>query len=115
MKKELRLLIPGDKEIDRVCGAHVRDMLTGDEWDVHAKCVVNATGPYTDSIRKMANKESKEICETSSGIHIVLPEYYWYLFMILNFLFSVRKTHFDVAILLNSETLHKTLNYTKKC
>ena len=25
-------------------GAHMRDRLTGDEWDVRAKVVVNATG-----------------------------------------------------------------------
>lgn len=27
-----------------VCGAHVRDRLTGEEWDVRAKTVINATG-----------------------------------------------------------------------
>lgn len=61
--------------LSKVCGAHVRDRLTGDEWDIKAKCVINATGPFTDSIRDMG-KDSKKICQPASGAHIVLPEYY---------------------------------------
>ena len=61
----------------KVCGAHVRDRLTGKEWDIKAKSVVNATGPFTDMVRGMGN-ENKKICQPSSGTHIVLPEYYWY-------------------------------------
>ena len=60
-----------------VCGARVRDMMTGDEWDVHAKSVINATGPFTDHIRKMADPNAASICQASSGVHIVLPGYYW--------------------------------------
>ncbi|XP_052120231.1 glycerol-3-phosphate dehydrogenase, mitochondrial isoform X1 [Frankliniella occidentalis] len=63
----------GKKEVQ---GASLRDELTGKEWDVKAKCVINATGPFTDSIRKMDNQNVKEICCPSSGVHIVLPGYY---------------------------------------
>lgn len=59
-----------------VCGARVKDMLTGDEFEVKAKCVVNATGPFTDTIRKMDDPNAKPICQPSSGVHIVLPDYY---------------------------------------
>ncbi|VDD90094.1 unnamed protein product [Enterobius vermicularis] len=59
-----------------LCGAHVKDMLTGDEWDIKAKAVVNATGPFTDSIRLMADPDAKPICQPSAGVHIVLPAYY---------------------------------------
>lgn len=61
---------------ERVCGARVKDTLTGKEWDIKAKCVVNATGPYTDSLRTMSNKDTQNICQPSSGVHIVLPDYY---------------------------------------
>lgn len=44
--------------------------------DVKAKCVINATGPYTDSIRTMGKPETKKICQPSSGVHVVLPDYY---------------------------------------
>lgn len=57
-------------------GAHVRDELTGEEWDVKAKSIINATGPFTDTIRKMDDQNVPEICCPSSGVHIVLPGYY---------------------------------------
>ena len=34
-----------------VCGARVRDNMSGEEWDVKAKCVVNATGPFCGTIK----------------------------------------------------------------
>ncbi|XP_076452540.1 glycerol-3-phosphate dehydrogenase, mitochondrial-like [Babylonia areolata] len=61
---------------ERVCGARVRDRLTCKEWDIKAKCVVNATGPYTDSIRTLGEPTVKNICQPSSGVHVVLPDYY---------------------------------------
>ena len=65
-------------EEERVCGAHVRDLITGEEFDIKAKCVVNATGPFTDAIRKMDEPTEKNICQPSAGVHIVLPDYYRY-------------------------------------
>lgn len=49
---------------------------TEKEFNIKAKCVINATGPYTDTIRCMANKDEKKICQPSQGVHIVLPDYY---------------------------------------
>lgn len=66
----------GDNEDEVVCGAHVRDVITGEEFDVRAKCVVNATGPFTDAVRQMDNPTGTKICQPSAGVHIVLPEYY---------------------------------------
>lgn len=60
----------------KVCGATVKDQFTGKTWDVKAKVVVNATGPFTDEIRKMDDENSKAICQPSAGVHIVLPGYY---------------------------------------
>lgn len=57
-------------------GAKVRDRLTGDTFDIKAKCIVNATGPFTDSLRQMDSPEVRKICQPSSGVHVVLPEYY---------------------------------------
>ncbi|GMT28318.1 hypothetical protein PFISCL1PPCAC_19615 [Pristionchus fissidentatus] len=64
-----------DKE-GKVSGARVKDQVTGAEWDVKAKCVVNATGPFTDTIRMMADSDTKAICQPAVGVHIVLPGYY---------------------------------------
>ena len=68
----------GDSEDEVVCGAHVRDSITGEEFDVRAKCVVNATGPFTDAVRQMDDPTGTKICQPSAGVHIVLPEYYRY-------------------------------------
>ncbi|KAL7322467.1 mitochondrial glycerol-3-phosphate dehydrogenase [Mucor circinelloides] len=59
-----------------VNGAHLRDNITGDEWTVKAKGVINATGPFTDGLRKMDNAENLEIVAPSAGVHIILPNYY---------------------------------------
>ncbi|XP_034942515.1 glycerol-3-phosphate dehydrogenase, mitochondrial isoform X2 [Chelonus insularis] len=73
----LNLMKGLDKDGKRVLvGARVKDEMTGDEWNVKAKCIINATGPFTDSIRKMDDPTVKEICAPASGAHIVLPGYY---------------------------------------
>ncbi|KAJ1566046.1 mitochondrial glycerol-3-phosphate dehydrogenase [Nowakowskiella sp. JEL0078] len=65
------------KDDGKVSGAIVRDTITGEEWSMKAKGVINATGPFTDSIRSMdEGTESKDIVVGSSGVHIILPEYY---------------------------------------
>ncbi|XP_031763717.2 glycerol-3-phosphate dehydrogenase, mitochondrial isoform X2 [Galleria mellonella] len=60
----------------KLSGARLKDEISGKEWDVQAKCIINATGPFTDSIRKMDDPNIKDICCPSSGVHIVLPGYY---------------------------------------
>lgn len=49
---------------------------TGHEFNVKAKCVINATGPFTDSLRLMDDRNVKKICQPSLGVHITLPSYY---------------------------------------
>ena len=66
----------GEAEKGRVVGAHVRDELTGEEWDVRAREVVNATGPLTDSVRQMADPTTPSCITPSAGIHVVLPASY---------------------------------------
>ncbi|XP_029461382.1 glycerol-3-phosphate dehydrogenase, mitochondrial isoform X3 [Rhinatrema bivittatum] len=61
---------------EHVAGARCRDVLTGQEFDVKAKCVINATGPFTDYVRKMDDQEAQNICQPSAGVHIVMPGYY---------------------------------------
>lgn len=59
-----------------IAGARCKDMITNAEFDVRAKCVINATGPFTDSLRSMDNMIAPNICQPSSGVHIILPDYY---------------------------------------
>ncbi len=62
------------KEGGKLTGVSLRDRLSGDEWNVSAKVVVNATGPFTDKIRYMDDPNAKEMLSASSGVHIVLDE-----------------------------------------
>lgn len=59
-------------EGSRISGVVAVDQLTGKEYRATGKVVVNATGVFTDSVRKMDQANSSDIIEPSQGIHIVL-------------------------------------------
>ncbi|XP_073124398.1 glycerol-3-phosphate dehydrogenase SDP6, mitochondrial isoform X2 [Henckelia pumila] len=65
-----------DEGTGRIIGARIRNNLSGKEFDTYAKVIVNAAGPFCDSVRTMADKDAKPIICPSSGVHIVLPDYY---------------------------------------
>ena len=60
------------KEDGKVRGALVRDRESGRELEVAARVVVNATGPFTDSLRRMEDPSAAAMLTASSGIHVVL-------------------------------------------
>ena len=66
----------------KLCGARVKDIVDEkngkkpEEFTIKAKGVINATGPFTDSIRKMDDQSVAEIVAPSSGVHVILPGYY---------------------------------------
>ena len=70
------LLREGDAKNGKIKVAHCRDVLTGEEFDVHAQVVINATGPFMDGIRKMENPDSKEMIVPSASVHVTLLSYY---------------------------------------
>ncbi|KAJ8474520.1 hypothetical protein ONZ45_g15920 [Pleurotus djamor] len=60
----------------KISGAKLKDNLTGEEWNIRAKGIINATGPFTDTLLSLDNPAHKPIVQPSSGIHITLPNYY---------------------------------------
>jgi len=62
------------KEEGRISGATLTDSLTGETWQLKAKGVINATGPFADQIRTMDNPDTDKILTASTGIHIVLDK-----------------------------------------
>lgn len=54
-------------------GARVQDRWTGRSFDIRSKLVVNATGPYSDRIRRMDDPACGYRIKASSGTHILLP------------------------------------------
>lgn len=61
------------KENGRIVAATVQDQLTGETIDVRATVFLNCTGPYSDSIRLLANPDLDQRIRPSKGVHIVLP------------------------------------------
>ena len=61
------------KKDSRVCGVRVFDAESGKEFPLHARVVVNATGPFTDSVRRMDEAAAPPVIAASQGAHLVLP------------------------------------------
>jgi glycerol-3-phosphate dehydrogenase len=53
--------------------ARILDGLSGRSLDVRAKAFINATGPFADGIRDLANPGLKPRLRLSKGSHILLP------------------------------------------
>jgi glycerol-3-phosphate dehydrogenase len=61
------------REGERVVGVQVRDQEGGDDIDVRARQVVNATGVWADQIQEMAGRGRIRV-RASKGIHLVVPK-----------------------------------------
>jgi len=68
-----RVMEFGRDSAGRLSGVSVTDQLSGQQFNVQAKVFVNATGPFTDSIRTMATKSIPRRMRLSKGAHILLP------------------------------------------
>lgn len=53
--------------------ARISDSLTGKEYVVHAKIVVNCTGPWAAEAMKLIGTSNRPDIRLSRGIHIVMP------------------------------------------
>ena len=62
------------KKKNHVNGVIAQDLESGKEFKLKAKVVVNATGVFSDSIRKMDDGQAVEIIQPSQGVHIVLDK-----------------------------------------
>jgi glycerol-3-phosphate dehydrogenase len=58
---------------EKICAAEIEDQITGAKTTVQARIFVNATGPYSDHIRAMANPNVEKRLRLSKGVHILLP------------------------------------------
>ncbi len=62
------------KHEGKISGARLMDSLTQESWDIKAHGVINATGPFVDSVRQMDDDNVAEILTASTGIHIILDK-----------------------------------------
>ncbi|MDQ4116048.1 MAG: glycerol-3-phosphate dehydrogenase/oxidase [Actinomycetota bacterium] len=61
------------KEAGRVVGAKVQDLETGEQVEIRAKQVINATGVWTDDTQGLAGERGLFKVRASKGIHLVVP------------------------------------------
>ncbi len=62
------------KEKDRICGVVLRDLEGSREYFIKSSVVINATGVFSDGIRRMDDPGAAPIIKPSQGIHIVLDK-----------------------------------------
>jgi glycerol-3-phosphate dehydrogenase len=55
-----------------VCGVRALDEETREEIEVQARVVVNATGVYTDALRRLDDPAAPPVIAPSQGVHLVL-------------------------------------------
>lgn len=58
---------------DHVAGVVARDRFTGEELSIRAAVVVNATGPWTDTIGRLESPSTRAGILRTKGVHIAVP------------------------------------------
>ncbi|MEH7610410.1 glycerol-3-phosphate dehydrogenase/oxidase [Gottfriedia acidiceleris] len=56
----------------KVCGVIVLDLLDGEVYEVYGKKIVNAAGPWVDSLREMDQSKRGKVLQLSKGVHLVI-------------------------------------------
>jgi len=62
------------KEGMEVAGVEAQDAETGEAFAVRARAVVNATGVWTDDVRRMDDPDARPMIAVSQGVHVVLDK-----------------------------------------
>lgn len=60
------------KQNGRLIGVIGRDRITGRDYRLAGKVILNATGVFTDTVRRMDDPAAEEVVRPSQGIHLVL-------------------------------------------
>ncbi|MDG1398427.1 MAG: glycerol-3-phosphate dehydrogenase/oxidase [Polaribacter sp.] len=57
---------------DRVVGAKVKDSISGDNFSIKAKYVVNSCGPWVDELRQINHSKIGKRLHLTKGVHLVV-------------------------------------------
>ena len=60
------------KTSGKITGVQIKDQLSGKEYEISCKAVINATGVFSDAVQNMDNPKKEKTISPSQGIHIVL-------------------------------------------
>ncbi|WP_048600944.1 glycerol-3-phosphate dehydrogenase/oxidase [Rubeoparvulum massiliense] len=61
-------------EENRVVGVVAEDQLTGEQYEINAKKIVNATGPWVDYLREMDGSKQGKTLHVTKGVHLVFDQ-----------------------------------------
>lgn len=61
-------------EKGKISGVKAKEMVSGNEINVLAKLVVNATGVFADAVTRLDNPNAKHTMKPSQGVHIVIDK-----------------------------------------
>ena len=59
---------------ERIDGVRAQDLETGEEMELRARVVVNATGVFADAVRRFDQDAAPELLVVSQGAHVVLDK-----------------------------------------
>jgi len=64
-----------EKAAGRIRGVRVEDRVTGEARTLHAHVVVNATGPWTDQVRRLDEPAAAALLRPTKGAHVTVPRH----------------------------------------
>jgi len=66
-----------EKQGNKITGVLATDSLTGEQYSIAAKVVINATGVFGDSILQMAEQHAAQTIAPSQGVHLVIDGHFF--------------------------------------
>lgn len=61
-------------EAGKINGVELEDQITGETYQIHAKKIINATGPWVDEVREMDNTKLEKSLFLTKGVHLVFDQ-----------------------------------------
>jgi glycerol-3-phosphate dehydrogenase len=61
-------------ENGKVVGVKVKETVHGGMYDIYAQKIVNATGPWVDSLREKDKSKTKKHLQLTKGVHLVIDQ-----------------------------------------
>lgn len=55
----------------KAAGARLTDRIGGKQFEVYARCVVNASGPWVDEVRELDRSRRGKVLQLTKGVHLV--------------------------------------------
>ena len=60
-----------EKTDDSVSGVQIEDVISGEQYQVKARMVVNATGHWMEDVQKMFGSGSRQMIRRTKGVHLI--------------------------------------------